>query len=106
MRTALSMLLGVAILFALTLSVRAEKEAKEVEVTGTITCAKCDLKLIKGKAKGSDKEEVFYLKFKDEDAGKENHKKICTEAKKGSVTGAVSEKDGQKWISVKEIKFD
>ena len=110
MRTALSMLLGVAILFALTLSVRAEKEAKEVEVTGTITCAKCDLKLekkcqtaIKGKAKGSDKEEVYYF---DTDSSKKNHKAICTEAKKGSVTGTISEKDGKMIVTVKDVKFD
>ncbi|HEX5270204.1 MAG TPA: DUF6370 family protein [Gemmataceae bacterium] len=109
MRTALSMLLGVAIVFALTLSVRAE-EKKEVTVTGTITCAKCDLKVadkcatvIKGKAKGSDKEETYYF---DEKGNKDNHKAICQAAKAGKVTGTVSEKDGKKVITVSKVEFD
>ncbi len=110
MRTALSMLLGVAIVFALTLSTKAEEKGKEVTVTGTITCAKCDLgteskctTVIKGKATGSDKEEVYYF---DEKTGKDNHTKICKEAKKGKVTGTVSEKDGKKTIKVSKVEFD
>src|SRR6476660_108645 len=102
MRTALSMLLGVAIVFALTLSGKAEEKGKEVTVTGTITCAKCDLKLeskcatvIKGKAKGSDKEEVYYF---DDKSGKDNHKTICQEAKVGYDDGTATEKDGKKTI--------
>jgi hypothetical protein len=114
MRAALSMLLGLAVVFALALTAPAEekKEAKETTITGTITCAKCDLKVenqktcatvIKGKAKGSDKEEVFWF---DTDSSKKNHKAICTEAKKGTVTGTIEEKDGKKTVKVKEVKFD
>jgi len=108
------MLLGVAIVFALTLSVTAEeKEKKEVTVTGSITCAKCDLKVegqskcatvVKGKIKDTDKEDsIFYF---DTDSDKENHKTICKEAKKGKVTGTVTEKDGKKTIKVSKVKFD
>src|SRR5437762_1345281 len=82
MKIALSLLAGLAIVFALTLTVAAaDKEKKEVTITGTITCAKCDLKetekcatVIKGKAKDSDKEAIYYF---DEKNGKANHKAIC-----------------------------
>jgi hypothetical protein len=111
MKKALSMLLGLAVVLALTLTVAAE-EKKETTITGTITCAKCDLKVdgqtkcatvIKGKAAGSDKEEVYYF---DDESGKKNHAKICKEPMKGSVTGTISEKDGKKVVTVKEVKFD
>ena len=111
MRTALSMLAGLALICALALTATAE-EKKETTITGTITCAKCDLKVdgqktcatvIKGKAKGSDKEEVYYF---DDESGKKNHAKICKEPMKGSVTGTISEKDGKKVVTVKEVKFD
>ncbi len=113
MRAALSMLLGFAVVCALTLTVTAaEKEkAKEVTIVGTITCAKCDLKLekscmtvIKGKIKDKDgdKEAVYYF---DTKTGKDNHKKICTEAKEGTVTGTVAEKDGKKIITVTKVEF-
>jgi hypothetical protein len=109
MRTALSLLVALAVVFALSLTAGAE-EKKEVTVTGTITCAKCDLKetdkcatVIKGKATGSDKEEVFYF---DDKSNKDNHKKICTEPMKGTVKGTVSEKDGKKVIKVSSVKFD
>ena len=57
----------------------------------------------KAKAKGSDKEEVYYF---DTDSSKKNHKAICTEAKKGTVTGTISEKDGKMIVTVKDVKFD
>jgi hypothetical protein len=111
MRTALSLLLGLALIGAVALTATAE-EKKETTITGTITCAKCDLKVdgqktcatvIKGKAKGSDKEEVYWF---DTDSSKKNHKKICTEPMKGTVTGTVEEKDGKKIVTVKDVKFD
>jgi len=113
MRVALSMLLGLAVVCALTLTVKGEEKekAKEVTIVGTITCAKCDLKLektcqtvIKGKVKDKDgaKELVYYF---DEKNGKANHKKICTESKEGTVTGTVEEKDGKKIITVTKVEF-
>jgi hypothetical protein len=107
------MLVGLALVCAVALTATAEEKAKETTITGTITCAKCDLKVdgqtkcatvIKGKAKDSDKEEVYYF---DDESGKKNHKAICQEAKKGSVTGTISEKDGKKIVTVKgDVKFD
>jgi hypothetical protein len=103
--------LAVALLFGVTLCVwAAEKEDKEVTLKGTITCAKCDLKLEKDCAtviqvKEGGKDVVYYF---DADSGKENHKKICKEPTKGSVKGTVSEKDGKKIIKVSKdgVKFD
>jgi Family of unknown function (DUF6370) len=37
---------------------------------------------------------------------KKNHEEICQEAKKGSVTGTISEKDGKKYIKVTKVEFD
>jgi hypothetical protein len=111
MRAALSMLLGLGLVFALTVSGLAkdkeEKEAKEVTLKGTITCAKCDLKeadkcatVIKAKYKGKDV--VFYF---DPTSGKKHHKAICTTPKEGSVTGAISEEDGKHMIKVSKVEF-
>lgn len=85
-----------------------EKEAKAVTLKGTITCAKCDLKKEKACAtvivvKDKDDKEVIY--YFDADGNKKHHKAICQEAKEGSVTGTVAEKDGKKTITVKECKF-
>ncbi len=112
MKTALTMLLGLGMAFALVLTATADdkKDAKEVTLKGTITCAKCDLK-VEGqtkchtviKVKDGDKDVVYWL---DETSSKKNHKEICQEAKKGSVKGTVSEKDGKKWVKATEVKFD
>ena len=101
MRTALSMALGLTLVFALALTASAEEKKADKGKTyeGTLTCAKCDLKLETKcmtvlKVKDGDKDVVYYL---DDKAGKANHKAICTEAKKAKVTGTVK-KDGDKQI--------
>ena len=98
--------LALALVFAVVVSVRAAD--KEVTLKGTITCAKCDLKEAKKCAtviqtKEDGKTVTYYF---DEDGDKANHKKICTEAMKGSVTGTVSEKDGKKTVKVSKVEFD
>lgn len=81
---------------------------KEVTLKGTITCAKCDLKLEKAcdtviKAKDKDDKEVVY--YLDKDSGKKYHKEICTEAKEGEVTGVIG-KDGKKMtIKASKVTF-
>jgi hypothetical protein len=107
MKAAWSMVLGLAVVLVLVVGVRAED--KEKTLKGTITCAKCDLKESDKchtviKVKGDDDKEVVY--WFDEAGSKKNHKAICTEAKKGSVTGTVSEKDGKKWVKVSKVEFD
>jgi hypothetical protein len=99
--------LALVFVVAIIASVRAEED-KEVTLKGTITCAKCDLKKEKActtviVVKKDDKETIYYF---DKDSGKKHHKEICTEAKKGEVTGTVK-KDGEKMVvTVKELKFD
>src|SRR6266851_1820192 len=95
--------LAVALLFAVTLCVQAAD--KEVTLKGTITCAKCDLKVEKDCAtviqvKEGDKTVTYYF---DTDGDKENHKAICKGAKKGKVTGTVAEKDGKKVVTVSKV---
>jgi hypothetical protein len=101
-----SMLLGLAV--ALVLVVGLQADDKEKTLKGTITCAKCDLKkeakcatVIVAKEDGKDV--VYYF---DDASGKKNHKTICQEAKKGSVTGTVSEKDGKKTVTVSKVTFE
>jgi hypothetical protein len=79
-----------------------------VTLKGTITCAKCDLKVETKcatviKVSEGGKDVVYYF---DAKGNKDNHKSICTEAKKGSVTGTVSEKDGKKTITVSKVDFE
>ncbi|SRR6266849_7005106 len=103
--------LALAFVVAVTLCVQAaEKEDKEVTLKGTITCAKCDLKVEKECAtviqvKDGDKTITYFF---DADTSKATMKEICKEAKKGSVKGTVSEKDGKKTITVTKdsVKFD
>ena len=107
MRAALSMVLGLGLVLTLAVAVQAEDKGKEVTLTGTITCAKCDLKkedkcMTVIKVKEGDQDVVYYL---DDKAGKANHKKICTEAKEGTVKGKVSEKDGKKIITASKVEF-
>jgi Family of unknown function (DUF6370) len=106
MRVALSV--GLGCVLALVIAARVSAEDKEVTLKGTITCAKCDLKLEKKchtviKVEEGGKDVVYYL---DDESAKKNHKTICTEPKKGSVTGKVSEKDGKKIITASKVTFD
>jgi hypothetical protein len=103
----LSIALALVFVVAIFASVQAAED-KEETLKGTITCAKCDLKKEKACAtvivvKKDGKDVVYYF---DTESGKKNHKTICTEAKKGQVTGTVK-KDGEKMVvTVKEVKFD
>jgi hypothetical protein len=91
----LSALFVVGIILGFVAAPALAKDEKEETLKGTITCAKCDLKL-ESKChtviKVGDK--VYY--FDDKSTGK-YHKMVCTEAKEGTVTGTVK-KDGDKLI--------
>jgi Family of unknown function (DUF6370) len=83
--------------------------AEEKTLKGTVCCAKCELKqaekchtVVKVKEDGKD---VIYWFDMTSTKYKEIHKEICTEAKEGSVTGEVSEKDGKKWIKASKVEF-
>jgi hypothetical protein len=107
MRKSWPILLGLAVMFALVLAVRADEEKT---LKGTITCAKCGLKEADAchtviQVKEDDKDVTYYFDKSSTDY-KKTHKEICQEAKKGSVTGKVSEKDGKKYIKVTKVEFD
>jgi hypothetical protein len=108
LRTIKSLVLALTIVaLAAVLQARAD-DKKEVTLKGDITCAKCDLKLVKDKCatvvkvKEDGKDVVYYF----DDAGhKKYHGKVCTESKEGTVTGKVSEKDGKKIITVSKVEY-
>ena len=102
---ALTMVLFAGALF---LSTEGAAQEKEKTLKGTITCAKCDLKVEKKCAtvivvKKGDKETVYYF---DPAGHKKNHSDICQTPKQGSVTGTVSKKGDKNIITVKDVKFD
>jgi len=108
MKAMWSILLGLAVLLSFVVGVRAEDKKEEKTLKGTITCAKCDLKETDKcqtviKVKDGDKEIVYYFTGKN---AKKNHGDICQGAKMGSVTGAVSEKEGKHYVTVSKIEFD
>ena len=109
MNAACKVLLSLAMVVALVVMARAEKDkdGKEQTLKGTITCAKCDLGIAKKcatviKVKEGGKDVVYYF---DPTADKKYHSKICTESKEGTVTGKVSEKDGKKIITVSKLEY-
>ena len=104
-----ALLLCVGLAFGLSgIAAAEEKEAKEVKLTGTVCCAKCELKIADKcatvvKAKNKDGKEVIY--WFDAKGDKKHHDSICTEAKEGTVTGTVK-KDGDKLIvTVTKVEF-
>lgn len=109
MRMLLTLVLGVIVPLGLMASVSADdKDKKETTFDGTICCAKCELKKEKSCAtvlvvKADGKESIIYF---DKASNSKYHKEICTEAKKGKVTGKVTESDGKKWISVSKLEWE
>jgi uncharacterized protein YpmB len=119
----LKTLLALTAVFALALAVNAADKDKDkdkdkpddkpVTLKGTITCAKCDLKLADEcatviKAKNDDGKDVVYW-LKDKGNGEKYHEKVCQGPSKGSVTGVVSkDKDGKMWITPSKdgVKYD
>jgi hypothetical protein len=120
MRTLGTLVLGLGVVVALGLTALAadkddKKADKEVTLKGTLSCGKCDLKksddcatVITVKEKVGDKETDVVYWLVDKGKGEDYHKKCCTEKKKGSVTGVVSEKDGKKMITPSKdgVKFE
>jgi hypothetical protein len=107
MRTALKLCLSLAVVVGVMALARARDEvgdSKEQTLKGTITCAKCDLKINKNKCATviKVKDTVYWF---DKIADKKYHKKVCTEGQDGTVTGVVSEMDGKKIIKVSKVQF-
>lgn len=99
--------LAVAIMFAFVATTA--HAADETTLSGTMVCAKCKLKkadatkcqdvLVVTDAQGATTE---YYVTKNETAEKAGHQ--CTTESKATVTGALSEKDGKKWITATRIE--
>jgi hypothetical protein len=108
MKAIVSLSLG-CVLALLAVAVLAQDKGKEVTLKGTLMCAKCTL----GKTtecttaiqvKEGDKTTTYYLD--DKGAGEEHHEPICGGAKKeGTVTGTVSEREGQKYIKPTKVVY-
>src|SRR5262249_42883535 len=105
----LLVLAAVAVGVVLTTSAPADDKAKDVKVTGTLACAKCKLKMDGIKecknalsVKDGDKTVVYLLDDKGE--GEEYHECGGSEKKDVTVTGAVTEKDGHKWLKPTKVE--
>jgi len=103
MRNLLTATLCVALLLAVVFPATAQN--KEVNLTGKVTCAKCDLKTDQEcatviVAREGGKDVTYYL---DEKSHKANHDAICQGAKEGTVTGTVSEKGGKKIVTASKV---
>jgi hypothetical protein len=87
--------------------VSAKEKAEEVTIKGTASCAKCELhKTEKCQAavtvKEDGKDVVYYVTGPE---ASKLHKEICKSTKEGvSVTGIVTEKEGQKYIKASKIE--
>jgi hypothetical protein len=104
MKLALKLSLSLAVVLGFMALAQAEDE-KEKTLKGTITCAKCDLKMSKACHTVIKVKDTVYWFDKGSKGYGATHKQICQEAKEGSVTGVVSEKDGKKWIKVSKVDF-
>lgn len=83
--------------------------ADEVTLEGKIACAKCTLKKADAKecqnvllvADGDGKTAEYYIVVNEV---AEEFGEVCTKTTKAKVTGAVSEKDGRKWITASKVE--
>lgn len=104
MKTILSMLAVCAMLCLSATFVRAE-EGKTVTLKGTALCAKCELHQTEKcqaalKVTEDGKDVIYYITGPE---AKDIHHEVCKAPKENvEVTGVVSEKDGQKWITTSE----
>jgi Family of unknown function (DUF6370) len=110
MKTAFRALLCLAVVFAVTLAVRAQedKKAKPVKKTlkGELVCGKCKLSetdkcsnvLV---VKEGEKEVNYFI----QDKGKGEKYHVCTGSKKAEVTGMVSKKDDKMIITKATVKI-
>lgn len=107
MRTRWSVVFGLVVVIAFVAGLHAQD--KEATLKGSITCAKCDLKVtgqtkcatvIVVKEKGKDT--VYYF---DAAGHKKHHGPVCKEAKEGTVTGKTSKEKDKNIITVSKLEF-
>jgi hypothetical protein len=102
MKAACTLMLGLALVLSVALVHGAE--GKEQTLKGTITCAKCDLGIATKCATVIKVDDTVY--WFDKDGNKKYHKDTCMEAKKGKVTGVVSDQGGKKMVKVSKVEYD
>jgi hypothetical protein len=93
------------------------EKGKEVKLTGTVTCAKCDYATVKAAdpelkkptacqtviiAKEKGKDVVYYF---DSASHKKYHDPVCRGAKEGTVNGTCVLKDGKRVVTATEVKL-
>lgn len=108
MRTALRIVLGLAVVLCGAVLIAQADDKKEVTLKGTMVCGKCTLGVCKKctnvlQVKEGDKTVDYFI----EDKGNKEkyHKAICPPESKqdAEVTGTVSEKDGKKWVKPTKV---
>lgn len=108
MRVLFSTLLVLTAACALVAGSQAQ-DKKEATLKGTILCAKCALKEAKKcqtaiQVKEGGKDVTYY--FDDKGHAEAYHEAVCGgERKEGTVTGAVSVKDGKKWVKPAKVEY-
>jgi hypothetical protein len=103
MKMAVKMALSLAVVLGFLTLALAEDKKKEEVLKGTITCGKCDLKLVKKcNTVIKVKDTVYWF---DAESNKKYHKDTCTEAKEGTVKGTVSEKGGKKYVHASKVEY-
>jgi hypothetical protein len=86
-----------------------KEKPKEVKLTGTLVCGSCKLNESKKCAnvlQVKEKDKVINYWLSDKANDEPYHEKICGggELKDVTVTGAVSEKDGKKWVKASKVE--
>jgi hypothetical protein len=94
---------------ALTLGLVAPVSAADETLSGSVMCAKCTLK----KADAKECQDVLVVKdaagasteyYITKNAVAEKFGHVCSGESAAKVTGAVSEKDGKKWITATKME--
>ena len=85
------------------------EDKKEVKLTGTLVCGKCNLKMTPKcsnvlQVKEGDKMVNYILD--DKGAGEEYHEGVCggDKVEGVTVTGSVTEKDGKKYVKPTKVE--
>jgi hypothetical protein len=98
---------ALAALATLALAAPLLADDKEVTISGTGMCAKCELKETKKcqnaiQTEKDGKKVTYYLE--DNQVSKDFHKNVCTSTEKVKATGTVSEKEGKMQLVASKIE--
>ena len=104
---ALTAALTTAALVAAPWAVAAD-DKKEVKLTGTLVCGKCQLKLTpkcSNVLQVKEGEKVVNYFLDDKGNGEPYHEGVCggDKVENVTVTGTVAEKDGKKWVKPTKV---